>query len=149
MQPIKKVDFSSILDKAALDRERAEKQRRERGEKEKSRTEKKQAEERTPKKPDHTFAENRIDFRIFENPGGALRKSRFPGAGFLFSHALVDNRRFPTRSLQGERPCASANPANGDRPRRPLSNRGIASRRSAPRSETSSSRLKPNAAMVV
>jgi hypothetical protein len=69
MEPIKKVDFSSILDKAALDRERAEKQRRERGEKEKSRTEKKQAEERTPKKPDHTFAENRIDFRIFENPG--------------------------------------------------------------------------------
>ena len=39
------------------------------------------------------------------------------------------------------------NPANGDIQRRPHSNRGIASRRSGPRSRTSSSKSKPNAAM--
>ena len=77
---------------------------------------------------------------------GAIRKNRCLGAGFLFSHTLVDNRRFPTHPSQGERPCPSANPANGDSQRRPHSNRGIASRRSGPRSRTSSSRSRPNAA---
>src|SRR5208337_3045833 len=78
---------------------------------------------------------------------GAIRKNRCLGAGFLFSHTPADNRRFPTLPSQGERPCPSANPANGDIRRRPHSNRGIASRRSGPRSRTSSSRSKPNAAM--
>ena len=80
-------------------------------------------------------------------PAGAIRKNRCLGAGFLFSHTPADNRRFPTLPSQGERPCPSANPANGDIQRRPHSNRGIASRRSGPRSRTSSSRSKPNAAM--
>ncbi len=78
---------------------------------------------------------------------GAIRKNRCLGAGFLFSHTPADNRRFPTLPSQGERPCPSANPANGDIQRRPHSNRVIASRRSGPRSRTSSSRSKPNAAM--
>ena len=78
---------------------------------------------------------------------GAIRKNRCLGAGFLFSHTPADNRRFPTLPSQGERPCPSANPANGDIQRRPHSNRGIASRRSGPRSRTSSSRSKANAAM--
>ena len=78
---------------------------------------------------------------------GAIRKNRCLGAGFLFSHTPADNRRFPTLPSQGERPCPSENPANGDIQRRPHSNRGIASRRSGPRSRTSSSRSKPNAAM--
>src|SRR5208337_5017953 len=78
---------------------------------------------------------------------GAIRKNRCLGAGFLFSHTPAGNRRFPTLPSQGERPCPSANPANGDIERRPHSNRGIASRRSRPRSRTSSSRSKPNAAM--
>ena len=78
---------------------------------------------------------------------GAIRKNRCLGTGFLFSHTPANNRRFPTLPSQGERPCPSANPANGDIQRRPHSNRGIASRRSGPRSRTSSSRSKPNAAM--
>src|SRR5208337_4959123 len=78
---------------------------------------------------------------------GAIRKNRCLGAGFLFSHMPADNRRFPTLPSQGERPCPSANPANGDFQRRPHNNRVIASRRSGPRSRTSSSRSKPNAAM--
>src|SRR5271166_5742625 len=78
---------------------------------------------------------------------GAIRKNRCLGAGFLFSHTPANNRRFPTLPSQGERPCPSANPANGDIQRRLHSNRGIASRRSGPRSRTSSSRSKPNAAM--
>ena len=79
---------------------------------------------------------------------GAIRKNRCLGAGFLFSHTPADNRRFPTLPSQGERPCPIANPANGDIQRRPHSNRGIASRRSGPRSRTSSSRSKPNAATL-
>ena len=79
--------------------------------------------------------------------GGAIRKNRCLGAGFLFFHTPANNRRFPTLPSQGERPCPSANPANGDIQRRLHSNRGIASRRSGPRSRTSSSRSKPNATM--
>src|SRR5512135_1457693 len=74
--------------------------------------------------------------------GGAIRKNRCLGAGFLFSHTLVDNRRFPTHPSPGERPCPSANPAKGESQRRAHSHRGIASRRSGP----SSSGSKPNAA---
>ena len=48
---------------------------------------------------------------------------------------------------KGNDHAQSANPANGDIQRRPHSNRGIASRRSGPRSRTSSSRSKPNAAI--
>src|SRR5512140_1571961 len=33
-------------------------------------------------------------------PPGAIRKNRCLGAGFLFSHTLVDNRRFPTHLSQ-------------------------------------------------
>jgi HAMP domain-containing protein len=86
-------------------------------------------------------------FKLLASYAGAIRKNRCLGAGFLFSHTLVDNRRFPTHSSHGERPCPSANPANAESQRTPQSNRGIASRRSGPRSRTSSSRSKPNAAM--
>src|SRR5271157_4130347 len=94
-----------------------------------------------PNDPAHL---NKLRFALLE---GAIRKNRCLGAGFLFSHTPANNRRFPTLPSQGERPCPSANPANGDTQRRPRSNRGIASRRSGPRSRTSSSRSKPNAVM--
>src|SRR5208337_4751936 len=89
----------------------------------------------------------RGDRHGLDHLSGAIPKNRCLGAGFLFSHTLADNRRFPTHPSQGERLCPSANPANGDSQRRPHSNRGIASRRSGPRSRTSSRRSKPNAAM--
>src|SRR4051794_31642385 len=77
---------------------------------------------------------------------GAIRTSRSLRAGFLFTYTLGENRRFPTHSSQGERPCPGANPANGESRRRPHSHREIVSRRSGLRSRTSSSRSKPNAA---
>jgi hypothetical protein len=78
---------------------------------------------------------------------GAIPKNRYLGAGFLLFHTLVDNRRFPTHPSQGERPCPSENPANGESQRRPHSHREIVSWRSGPRSRRSSSRSKPNAAI--
>src|SRR4051794_37147492 len=86
---------------------------------------------------------------LIRDDSGAMRKNRCRGAGFLFTYTLVDNRRFPTHPSQGERPCPSANPANRESRRRPHSDREIVSRRSGPRSRTSSSRSKPNVATGV
>jgi hypothetical protein len=79
-----------------------------------------------------------------------LRRERSERIGVLarlhLSVPLADNRRFPIHPLQGERPCPSGNPANGEGQRRPHNNRGIASRKSGPRSRMSSGRSRPNAA---
>ena len=80
-------------------------------------------------------------------PVGSDPKVSVSWREILFSQTPVDNRRFPTHPLQGERPCPSpsGNPANGERPRRLPSHRAIASRRSGPRFRMSSSRSRPNA----
>ncbi len=77
---------------------------------------------------------------------GSIPKESVPWRGFLFSYTLANNRRFPTPVARGTT-MRSANPAQGERPRRLRSNRAIVLRRFGPRSGMSSSRSRPNAAM--